>query len=270
MIVDFHTHMFPDKIAGRTIDFLAGVCKTAPFTDGTYEGLKRETVSSGVDISVALPIVTNPGQFKSVNEFASHYQEAPVISFGSVHPEAGDYKEQLRHIKSLGLRGIKLHPDYQEVYFNDIRYKRIVSYASELELIISVHAGADPKCPEDIHCTPRMSAEVIDEVRPPKLVLAHMGGNEQWDEVEEYLVGKDVFFDTGVVLDRMSEEQFLRIVKNHGTDKVLFATDSPWSGQKEFLRILKDMPLEEQVREALMGGNACRLLGLPQSGQKTS
>ncbi len=265
MIVDFHTHMFPDKIAGRTIDFLSGVCRTVPFTDGTYEGLKKETVSSGVDISVALPIVTNPRQFQSVNEFASHYQEAPIISFGSIYPEAENYKEQLRYIKELGLKGIKLHPDYQEVYFNDIRYKRIVSYASELDLIISVHAGADPKCPDNIHCTPRMSAEILDEVKPPKLILAHMGGNAQWDEVEEHLVGKDVYFDTGVVLNRMSEEQFLRILKNHGADRILFATDSPWSGQKEFIRILKEMPLEENMKEAVFGENACRLLGLSQT-----
>lgn len=262
MIIDFHTHMFPDKIAKGTIDFLAGVCKMTPYTDGTYEGLKKETLASGVDISVALPIVTKPKQFQSINAFAANYQEAPIVSFGSVHPESEDYKEQLHHIKNLGLKGIKLHPDYQEVYFNDIRYKRIVACASELDLIISVHAGMDPKCPDDIHCTPKMSAEVIKEVQPPKLVLAHMGGNQQWDEVEEYLVGKDVYFDTGVVLDKMSQDQFLRIVRTHGADKILFATDSPWSGQKEFIQILKEMPLDEEVREAIFCRNACRLLGI--------
>ncbi len=262
MIIDFHTHMFPDKIAKGTIDFLAGVCKMKPYTDGTYEGLKEETLESGVDLSVALPIVTKPKQFKSINEFASRYQEKPVLSFGGIHPETEDYKAELRQIKEMGLKGIKLHPDYQEVYFNDIRYKRIISYASELDLIISVHAGMDPKCPEDIHCTPQMSAEVIKEVRPPKLVLAHMGGNEQWDEVEAYLAGKDVYFDTGVVLDKMPEEQFLRIVKNHGADRILFATDSPWSGQKEFIRILREMPLTEEDREKIFGGNACKLLGI--------
>ena len=162
----------------------------------------------------------------------------------------------------MGLKGIKLHPDYQEVHFNDIRYKRIVDYASGLGLIVSVHAGMDPKSPEDIHCTPQMSAEVIDEVQPEKLVLAHMGGNEQWTEVEEYLVGKHVYFDTGVVLDKMTEEQFLRIVRNHGADKILFATDSPWSGQKEFIQILNEMALTDEERQKIFYKNACQLLGL--------
>lgn len=263
MIIDFHTHMFPDKIAKGTIDFLAGVCKIEPHTDGTYTGLKKETLGSGIDLSVALPIVTKPSQFQSVNTFAVKYQEKPILSFGSIHPDSSDYRGELRRIKDMGLKGIKLHPDYQEVYFNDIRYKRIVAYASELDLIISVHAGADPKSPEDIHCTPRMSAEVIWDTHPTKLVLAHMGGNNQWDDVEKYLVGKEVYFDTGVVLNRMPQEQFLRIVRAHGADKILFATDSPWSGQKEFLRIIKEMPLTEEERIKILGENAKKLLDFP-------
>lgn len=264
MIIDFHTHMFPDKIAKGTIDLLAGICKIKPYTDGTFAGLKKETLESEVDLSVALPIVTKPSQFESVNAFASRYQEKPVLSFGSIHPDCGDYKGKLRRIKDMGLKGIKLHPDYQEVYFNDIRYKRIISCAAELDLIVSVHAGADPKYPEDIHCTPRMSAEVIAETGITKLVLAHMGGNEQWDEVEEYLVGRDVYFDTGVVLDRMPEKQFLRIVRNHGADKILFATDSPWGGQKKFLKIMREMPLSDEEREKILGINAGKLLRLPE------
>lgn len=260
MIIDFHTHMFPDKIAKKTITYLADVCQMKPHIYGTYEELKQITLESGVDLSIALPIVTKPKQFRSINEFAARYQEKPVISFGSIHPASENYKEELRQIKELGLRGIKLHPDYQEVHFDDIRYKRIVSYASELDLIISVHAGMDPKSPDDVHCTPKMAAEMIDEVAPPKMVLAHMGGYQRWDEAEKYLVGKPVYFDTGVSLDKMPEEQILRIVRNHGSDKILFATDLPWSGQKEFIKIINEIALTEEEREKIFYKNACKLL----------
>lgn len=252
--------MFPDKIAEKTIGFLADVCRMTPYTDGTYEGLKKSTTDAGIDLSVALPIVTKPKQFASILAFAAQYQEKPVLSFGSIHPESEDYKEQLRQIKAMGLKGVKLHPDYQDTYFHDIRYKRIVSYASELDLIVSVHAGLDPKCPDDVHCTPQMAAEVIKETEAPKLVLAHMGGNAMWDEVEQVLVGMDVYFDTGVVLDQMPEEQFLRIVRAHGADKILFATDLPWGGQKEFVKILKESALSEEEREKIFYKNAVRLL----------
>lgn len=260
MIIDFHTHMFPDKIAKGTIDFLTGICKMAPYTDGTYAGLLRSTKEAGISLSVALPAVTKVSQVESVNRFAAQYQDKAVISFGGIHPACENYKEILRQVKELGMKGIKLHPDYQDIYFNDIRYKRLIAYASELGLTVVVHAGEDPKSPDDVHCTPQMARELILDVEPEKLVLAHMGGNELWDEVERELVGMDVYFDTGVVLGRMSEEQFVRMVKNHGADKILFATDSPWAGQKESVDILSKMPLSREEKELIFSGNARRLL----------
>ena len=72
MIIDFHTHMFPDKIAASTISYLAGIIEEShPYTDGTYESLKHVTEESGVDISIVLPIVTKPKQFDSINRFAA-------------------------------------------------------------------------------------------------------------------------------------------------------------------------------------------------------
>ena len=147
------------------------------------------------------------------------------------------------------------------MYFNDIRYKRVVSYASELGMMISVHAGLDPKCPNDIHCTPRMAAELLDDVRPEKLILAHLGGNQQWDDVERYLVGKNVYLDTGVVFDYIGQEQFLRIMRSHGSDKILFGTDSPWAGQKRFVDVMEEMDMTQEERENVMWKNGVRLLG---------
>ena len=83
-----------------------------------------------------------------------------------------------------------------------------------------------------------------------------------WDEVEEYLVGENIWMDTAVVFGHISEEQFMRIVRNHGADKILFATDSPWGGQKEFVEYFKKLPLTDEEKEAISRGNARRLLGL--------
>lgn len=260
MVIDFHTHMFPDKIADQTITFLAEVCQIPPQTDGTYTGLSESAKKGGVDLSIALPAITKPSQFDSVNTFAAAHQEGNVISFGGIHPATEHYREELRHIKELGLKGIKLHPDYQDMYFNDIRYKRLVDYATELGLIIVVHAGLDPKCPDDVHCTPEMAAEVIDEVHPANLVLAHLGGNEMWDDVEKYLVGKDVYLDTAVVLDVIKEDQFLRIVRNHGADKILFGTDVPWRDQGAFVHLLNDSKLTQEEKNKIFYKNACKLL----------
>lgn len=261
-MIDFHTHMFPDKIAAKTLNFLSGRCKTIPFTDGTSQGLAQSTTEAGLEFSVALPVVTNPAQFDSINRFAEQHREGKLLSFGGIHPENEDYKEKLLDLKNRGFLGIKLHPDYQETFFNDIRYKRIISFASELGLIVSVHAGFDPGYPDCVHCTPAIAREVIDEVKPEKLVLAHMGGYLRWDEVEQELVGKNVWFDTAVVFGKIPDEQFIRICRQHGTDRILFATDSPWSGQKESVDYFKKMDLTEAEKEQIFTENAKNLLTL--------
>lgn len=259
-MIDFHTHIFPEQLAEKTIPYLAEICKMKPFTNGKRNELLASMLEAGIECSVVLPVMTAPKQFDSVHRFAMQFLEGQLISFGGMHPECDDYKEKLRWIKNQGFKGIKFHPDYQETYFNDIRYKRIISYASELDLIVMTHAGLDPFSPNDIHCTPQMVAEVIDEVAPTKLVLAHMGGNELHDDVERYLVGRDVYFDTAYVLDKMNQEQFIRTIRNHGSDKVLFASDSPWTGQKEYVQLFQKLALTQEEKEKIGTENAMKLL----------
>lgn len=259
-IIDFHTHIFPERIAQKTISLLAENCKERPHIDGTRDGLERSMEESGVTTSVILPVMTSPAQFDSIHAFASQFMEGKMISFGGIHPACENYKELLRTIKSMGFCGIKLHPDYQGTYIEDIRYKRILSYASELDLAVTVHAGIDPKCPTDIHCPPHKALEVIEEVRPMKLILAHMGGNGMYDEVERYLIGAPVYFDTGYVLDKTPKDQLIRMIRNHGVDKILFASDSPWGGQAEFVNYFDTLDLTEDEKNKILYANALRLL----------
>jgi len=261
-MIDFHTHIFPEKIADKTISHLSEICHMPPYTNGKKEGLLASAKHAGIDQCIILPVATAPRQFDSIHRFALQFLEGEFISFGSIHPDCDDYKEKLRWIKENGFKGVKFHPDYQETYFNDIKYKRIISYASELDLITVTHAGRDPLSPNDVHCTPRMIEEVLDEVKPKKLVLAHMGGNEMFDEVEALLVGRDVYFDTAYVLDKMNPSQFLRMMRNHGADKVLFGSDSPWGGQKEFVDVFNQLPLTEEERTKIAYKNTKRLLNL--------
>ena len=260
MIIDFHTHIFPETIAKNTLEFLEPKCHTKPLTNGMADGLISASKEALIDCSIVLPVVTKPSQFASINKFASSFKEAPLLSFGGIHPDTPDYKSELNHIKELGFRGIKLHPDYQNVFIDDIRYKRIISYASELGLIISVHAGIDPGFPDCVHCPPHLAAKVIDELKPERFVLAHLGGFLQWDEVEEYLIGKPIWLDTAVVFGHIPDEQFIRIARSHGMDKILFATDSPWASQTEFVSYLSQLPLSEEEKQMIFYRNAMELL----------
>lgn len=270
MIIDFHTHIFPEKIAASTVDYLVEICNTKPYTKATKESLLASMHKADITLSVALPVATKVSQMDSINRFAAGFQDGPILSFAGIHPDCEDYRKALLAIKQAGFKGIKLHPDYQNVYFNDIRYKRMIDFASELDLIIVVHAGMDPKCPQDIHCTPKMAREVIDEVAPAKLVLAHLGGNQMTSEVEEQLVGQSVYLDTAVVLNYLKEEEFIRLARNHGMDRILFATDSPWAGQTEFVEKIRKSALTEEEKEQIFSKNASRLLGLDKKLKKVS
>lgn len=266
MVIDFHTHIFPEKIAARTIEKLENIANIKAFTDGREESLVASMKSAGVDISVVLPVVTRPEQFNTVNEFAAQlnekYQDKPyrLVSFGGIHPDTLDFKRELRVIKNLGLKGIKLHPDYQNTYIDDIKYMRILDYATELGLISVVHSGVDIGYPNHVRCTVERIRKVMDEVAPEKMLLAHYGAFGLWDEVEQFIAGENVYFDTAYTFGFIQEEQFRKILDKHGADKILFATDSPWSGQKESLDTLKQFVSGQQELADIMGNNAEKLL----------
>ena len=265
MIIDFHTHIFPDKIAARSIEALSKVSGVKATTDGTLTGLLDSMDRSGVDLSVIMPVVTKPSQYESVNTFAAKVNEeyaGRLLSFGGIHPDSEDYKSELNRIKELGLPGIKLHPDYQGVMIDDVRYMNIIEYADALGLVILVHAGIDIGLPEPVHWPPDKARKVLDTLKPKKLVLAHMGGWKQWEQVDEYLAGQQVYMDTAFSFDYMSREMFLKLCEKHGTDKILFATDSPWSDAGRDMEVLNKLPLSDAEKEDIFSGNAKKLLNM--------
>jgi hypothetical protein len=274
MIIDFHTHIFPDKIAVKTVNHLEYIGRIKAYADGTLEDLKRSMKEAGVTHSVVLPIVTKPEQFRHINEFAQAItHEEPeedglsIISLGGIHPDSANYKEELRIIKRKGLKGIKLHPYYQATYIDDIKYERIIDYASQLGLIVSIHCGRDLGYPKEIYATPerlkRMLRDVFCGVSSEKLILAHLGGHDMLDQAEELLVGGNYYMDLAYILRLSRPEQILRMCRNHGIEKILFATDSPWSGQKEDLEYIKTMGFTEEELNLILYQNGARLLGLP-------
>lgn len=265
MIIDFHTHIFPDKIAEKSIEKLEKVANTKAHSDGTLDGLKASMKENNITMSVVLPVVTKPSQFCTVNEYAAEINgREGIISFGGIHPESEDYKTELNTIKSLGLSGVKLHPDYQNTFVDDMKMVRIIQYAAELDLIIILHAGIDIGIPNPIHCSPKRAANMLNQIEceDAKVILAHTGGFGLWDEVEEYIVGRKVWIDTSYSLGMISDEQFERIVKNHGADRVLFATDSPWGGQGKTVKHLKSLDFTEEELERIFYKNALGLLDM--------
>lgn len=265
MIIDFHTHIFPDKIAEKTIDSLEKRAKVSASTNGTLDGLMASMETSGVNLSVIMPVATKKEQMDNINNYAKDVcQKYPgkLISFGGIHPDCEDYKKELNHIRELGLKGIKIHPDYQQVFIDDVRYMNIIEYADELGLIILTHAGVDIGLPDPVHCPPERMRKVLDKIKPKKMIAAHYGGWKQWQQVYECLAGENIYFDTAFTFQYIEEETFLKILKKHGADRILFATDSPWSDAKKDISAISHLIKDEDVKQKIFCENAAKLLEL--------
>ena len=202
MRIDFHTHLFPDKLSGKAIAKLAAVSGLTPQTDGTLAGTLKKLDEWKTGRAVTLHIATAPGQEQNVNRFAASVMEQTcgrLLAFGSVHPDSPDALLILDTIKEMGLKGVKLHPDYQGFEADERRLYPLYERISELQLPCCFHMGYDPLSPKHFHATPAMLARVHRDFPKLILVLAHMGGMNLWDEVEEYLTGKEVYLDTAMV-----------------------------------------------------------------------
>ena len=267
MIIDFHTHVFPDKIAERTVAHLVSTGGLTPNSDGKYDGLLSALGKANVSLAVNLPVVTRPDQFESILRFAGeinkkHDTGAAVLSFAGIHPADGMLEEHLYRIKEEGFLGIKVHPEYQDEFIDSPAFVRLLGTAKSLGLITVTHAGVDPAyLGRPMRCTPTRVLRALDRIGGyPKLVLAHMGGNGLYDESAECLAGEDVYLDTAFVLGEIGKERFLKIFEKHGEDKILFASDSPWQDIGEFVSVIKSFALGQTAEEKILYANASKLL----------
>ncbi len=269
MVIDFHTHVFPDKIAAKTIETLSHNATVTPYTDGTDVGLIKNMINADADICINLPVLTRPNQFDSVLEFAvflnDKYKNSDkrIISFAGMHPDCEDVKGKMKRVRDLGIKGIKIHPDYQETFINDERYVNIINAAKDNDLIVVTHAGVDDGyLGKPVKCPPELSLEVIKKVNYPKIVLGHYGGHKQWQKVLELLVDFDVYFDTAFTFYGIEEELFKKILFAHGEDKILFATDCPWSDIKRDKETFLSYSLPKDVQDKILYKNALKLLNI--------
>lgn len=262
MVIDFHTHAFDECIAHHAMNTLSATCGLLPKTDGTTDGLLRHATVNGVDICVVLNIATKPSSQRVVNDFALSLCQERLIGFGSVHPFADDALDELDRIAALGLRGIKLHPDYQDFFVDDPKAIRVYEKASSLGLITVFHSGSDLGLPSPVHCTPERLSRVLCAFDTP-VVAAHLGGYQLFDEVEEYLVGTDVYLDTAFLYGSISPMQARRIITGHGSKHILFGSDCPWQGMRDALHVIRSLDLPYPDATNILEKNALRLLHLP-------
>ena len=270
MLIDFHTHVFPEKIAAKAIAKLEeGIVRTqgaavlTANTDGTLSGLINSMDKNGVHLSVVMPIATTPTQHRTINNFAAEITDNKrIISFGSLHPMQEDWAQTLCYIAEEGFKGIKLHPEFQDFYVDEPVIMDIVKKAAELNLLVLFHSGADLGYHPPVHCTPERLLRVIDKCGGENIIAAHLGGFMMWNDVKKYLAGTPIMMDTSMISGYLDKDLFCEIAAVHGADKLLFGSDSPWQTPAQALDFLMKSGLPEDELEMIKYKNAERILKL--------
>lgn len=269
-VFDIHTHIFPDKIAARTVESIGKASNLVPSYDGTRRGLEKALQSAGIDGALNCPIATKPDQVASINNWASDQNRWPILSLGSVHPEFPDLHHCIQRVHEAGLRGIKVHPEYQQFALDDPRMTTVWEACHAHRLIVMLHSGADIAFAPPFRSTPDTVAALISKYPGMQLIAAHFGGWEMWDAVENELLGKRLYLDTSFTLGRLPDETVVRLMRKHGVDKVLFGTDAPWRDQKADLEHFLRLPLTHEEQQAILWDNAAALLRLPEGRRPES
>ena len=282
MIIDMHTHVFPEHIAAKAVEKLGAAAHIRPRTDGTLNGLTDSMRRGGITYSVTQPAVTSPDSVEHLNgsliERLPLLQEQGILPFGGMHPDYPHVRRELLRLKNAGIKGIKLHPAYQRAALDDPRNMKILCEASDLGMIVLTHAGMDIGMDDCDYASVEQILHVLKEVQPQNLILAHMGGWGNWAQVESDLAGAPVWLDTAFTYGRLepypgmepsrhqntvlAPADFVRLCRRHGVSRILFGTDSPWQDQSEYIALLKAMELTAAEQEAILGGNAAALLGI--------
>ena len=263
MLIDFHTHAFPDKVAEKAIPKLASIANIKSYGNGRIDDLLSHMDKSGVDRSVVCNIATNPHQEPKVNDFAIACNSHPrLYALGSLNPDSENIASEARRLADAGIRGIKIHPDYMGLTIDDPKFDAVFRAAVENDLFVLTHSGWDFYSPDFIHCTPERIVKVTERFPELRLVAAHMGANELWDDVECLLIGrKNIYIDTSLAVNGLDKTQAKRMIENHDPERILFGSDFPWFTPEATKEYLDSLGLSGELMNKICFENAIKLVG---------
>jgi uncharacterized protein len=265
LIIDAHTHIFPDSVASRALQTVIGNTKGRlhACADGTYNGLLASMDAAGVDFSVVLTVATSPGQSVGILQWIKEvaFSSPRILFFGSVHPDEPDFRDRIREMKAFGLQGIKFHPGYQGFPVNSIEAYAVYEEAVKQDLVMYFHGGYDPSLPGCDYTSVERFSAFLKDFEGSKIVLAHGGGYEEWGKVLDLLGDKECYFDIAFVLEKMKLCKDARELYRQNEDYFVFGSDSPWRDQKKYVELIRDSEtLNREQKEKLFFRNVRKLI----------
>lgn len=260
--VDAHCHIYPEKIAAKAVGGTDAFYGVTSHGSGIVENMLSEGVAAGIDLFLVQSVATTTKQVPSINEFIAREvekNEGKLVGLGTLHPDSDDLRGDVAHLMSLGLHGVKLHPDIQDFKVDDPRCLKIYELCEENGLPILMHTGDD----RYDRSNPNRLRPVLDTYRGLTLIGAHFGGYSIWERAcEAYRDLPNFYVDCSSSFAFLSDEQIVKLIRGYGADRVLFATDYPmWSAAVEIKRILS-LGLSDEEYRMIFSENAKKVYSL--------
>lgn len=262
-IIDCHAHIYPAKIAPKAVKSIEDFYSLPASCDGTPESLARLGKMYNVEYFLVHSTATKKEQVRKINDYiASEISARPeFVGYGTLHYDmtAKEICDEIERMKKNGIRGIKLHPDFQRFFIDAPVMDNIYSACRDYSLPVLTHVG-DPRTE---YSRPERLARTAKRYPDLKFIAAHFGGFGLWDTVDCYSDTQNVWFDTSSSLFSLSAERAAEIINDFGAEKFLFGTDFPLFSCGRELERFHEMALPDETQEAILYKNAKSFLRLP-------
>lgn len=257
---DTHAHIYPGKIAEKATASVGDFYHVGMLHVGLPHVLAQRGGEAGIDRFLVCSVATKVAQVRSINQFIERKcREYPqFVGLAAWHQNVEDIAAELDDIQRRGLRGIKLHPDFQGFPIDDERMFPFYQEAHRRGMPILFHTG-DSRA--DLS-SPRRLMNVLEKLPELTCIAAHLGGYTQWEEAKRELRGTHVYVDTSSSLFALTREQALESIEHFGVDRTMFGTDFPMWDPAEELRRFFELGLDEESNRKILYGNFARLFRL--------
>lgn len=261
-VIDAHCHIYPPRIAAAAVRGTDRFYDLHSVYNGTTADLLARSAAAGLDHVIVQSVATTPHQVQSINEFIAAEVAASdgrMTGLGTLHPDSRDMAGDIAHLRELGLRGVKLHPDIQEFKIDDYRCLKIYELCEREGLPILLHTG-DSRFD---YSNPNRLLPVMKIYTGLTVVGAHLGGWSVWDEAVDTLVDlPNLYVDTCSCSAFMDRQKMCDIILAYGTDRVLFGTDYPMWPMENEIDALLSLRLSEEDNRKILAENAEKVFGL--------
>ena len=259
VIIDTHTHIFPDTSAASILELTSKKFKVKVYGKGTSADLVSKMDGNGINYAVTHMVALNPRAVKKVNTWLIKLKEPRFIKFGTLHPSFKGFKEELQRLKENGIKGIKLQPEVQGFTVDnaDLTYPLYEALAVS-GMTVMFHVGGNPTTHTRQRSQPGMILNVAKDFPELKIIAAHLGGLNMWTQVAELLAGREnVYMETSMTYEKIPPQRAEKIIRKHGHHKIFFGTDYPFAPIKKCLESARSVPfLNEREKEEVLGLNA--------------